>query len=1162
MLTVRWGSDLGKLADRLFDLLNQLPVTGAEEVFARRDAIVVPNRVQQAWLQLRFLYDRPRGGAFPNVLADCDFPLAGPFINDWLYRMTNEGAREGHPNPEEHPFSVKSLRWRIYAFLMSEDLSGVFEPLAQYVRPAGRSGAAGGADARKGFKLAGRLAALYDEYQTVRPEMMLNWEAGGRAGTDSSTRWEPELWRRLTAGARDRTYLSAFRRLGEDLAKSGLAETYRRLFVFAPSMLPPAQIEFFRRAGCFMDVDVFLLNPARGDWFDRDRLAAPAAGLHDRPEDDAELPDDGRMHPLLAADGRGCRDMVAAAIDLTDGAAGGDEADEDAYFIDPPATSLGELQRSLTAGDDRSQPKKVSASPDGSIQIHACHGKMREVEVLKDLLLRGFAEFPGLQPRDIQVQVSDMTEYASAIEAVFSGVDSNGRSAIPYVLADRVVAGESSAAVAFRQLLALPESRFSTADLLDLLRCETVANRFGFASSDDVDLAAEWLSRAGVRWGRDVFHRQTAADVEKFDAPEATWRFGLDRLLLGYALGDEAAAVRCTPASDCVEGGEALLLGRLARFYESLAEFAATGAKARPVREWADRLDRLVDEFFTNDNKTYLDTGLLKKAIRLLRISAEAAEFEKEVPLAVVRNFLEGHLTAAGSGENPARNKVVFSSLRPGSSTPRRIQVLLGMGDGLFPRSAARPAYDLMRDRRRMGDRHPAIEDRAAFLEALLNARDRLIILYPAFSPRDGEAARESVVVRELREYLDSTAKSGAYAVVTHRLHGFNPAYFDGTNPAIFSYSAGSRRAAEAILAAAEKEMAAQAKAGAASSPSSPPVAARPVRRRPERMAVSLRDLVAYFKNPAQDYFRHVLGIELEDSREARLPDEETTSADGLAVFQLRGQLLNLLATGGEPPVERWMADGLLQLGAPGQKMLDDYRTEVRQWLDQTGPDRRPFGDWVRAELDATPESMGALLDVDGVEVALDGTVRLFDAPSGKEKACAFIRCAKPKAAVRVETWLTFLLAAAAERPVRVFLAELTDDPKKGEFTTRAFDSAAVAPDAAREHLTDLLRIFLTGREVVLPFTTPAALAYLETLRNPGKAASPEKAKAAAMKAAQEAWSGHSSRFDGVDDPYLKRAFGDGSPLDDREGFIALAERLCGPMLDAQKIIGIGDAAP
>src|SRR5690606_5145544 len=107
---------------------------------------------------------------------------------------------------------------------------------------------------------------------------------------------------------------------------------------------------------------------------------------------------------------------------------------------------------------------------DPSLQLHACHTRLRELQVLADQL-RGLFDDPRfdppLQPREVAVLAPDIDPYLPYLEAVFGrrGQDD----AIPFALADASPLANEPLAEVFLRLLALPVSRFGLHEVLDLL---------------------------------------------------------------------------------------------------------------------------------------------------------------------------------------------------------------------------------------------------------------------------------------------------------------------------------------------------------------------------------------------------------------------------------------------------------------------------------------------------------------------------------------------------------------------------------------------------------------------------------------------------------------------------------------------------------------------
>ena len=62
-------------------------------------------------------------------------------------------------------------------------------------------------------------------------------------------------------------------------------------------------------------------------------------------------------------------------------------------------------------------------APDRSIEVHSCHGRARQVEVMRDAILHALEEDPTLEPRDVIVMCPDIETFAPLIQATFGAGD-------------------------------------------------------------------------------------------------------------------------------------------------------------------------------------------------------------------------------------------------------------------------------------------------------------------------------------------------------------------------------------------------------------------------------------------------------------------------------------------------------------------------------------------------------------------------------------------------------------------------------------------------------------------------------------------------------------------------------------------------------------------
>ncbi|HMQ28964.1 MAG TPA: exodeoxyribonuclease V subunit gamma, partial [Acidimicrobiales bacterium] len=283
------------------------------------------------------------------------------------------------------------------------------------------------------FAAVRHLADLFDRYAVHRPAMVLAWnegrdDDGDGAPLDRHVAWQAELWRRVraevgTPSPAERT-AAGCAALAADPTVVDLPE---RLFLFGLTRLPASYLDVLEALAAHRDVHVLALHPSPASWGTEDQLAL--------------------RHPLLRAWGRDAHEMgVVLRRRLAEAP---HAATEDRHHPLPDAaeepdgpgarTLLHRLQAAIRA--DEAPPtdpaERVALDPDDrSIQVHACHGRARQAEVLRDAITHLFADDPTLEPRDVVVMCPDIDELAPLLRAAFDDDPDHPR-AIPHRLADR-----------------------------------------------------------------------------------------------------------------------------------------------------------------------------------------------------------------------------------------------------------------------------------------------------------------------------------------------------------------------------------------------------------------------------------------------------------------------------------------------------------------------------------------------------------------------------------------------------------------------------------------------------------------------------------------------------------------------------------------------------
>lgn len=832
------------------------------------------------------------------------------------------------------------LTWRIFALL--EELA----PDPDLAIPA--LYLAGEARELKTYQLARRIADLFDQYLVYRPDMALAWESGQTLPLrDPATVWQARLWRELAErigigpGARHRAALFQTLELSLAEGRPPRAALPERLLLFGLSTLPPVYGRLLAGVAEYLPVHLFVLSPCREYWADlvddgrlaRARVRDLAQGGPGR----ADLLEVG--NPLLASWGQVGKNLQDTLVEL-----GGQETAD--YREPDPHRLLGLLQsdllnardrRALTPGD-----RYLLEATDRSLQVHACHGPRREVEVLHDRLLRLFEELPGLRPRDILVMAPDIDLYAPHVEAVFGTDPPGGPRAIPYAIADRRLAAEQPLLAALEALLRLPDSRLRAAEVLGWLGVPAIARRFGL-DPRSLERVRTWVAESGVRWGLDAAMR---AELRLPEEDANTWRFGLRRLFLGYALPPEGRLFQDVLPYPDLEGPEAEALGGLQGFIDTLAHWRAELVAPRPLGDWTATINRLMGDLLDPDQDEETLLQPLRQALEQLRLDAQAADFDRALGPDVLRSELGAWLEGGGPAQRFLTGRVTFCNLVPLRSIPTRVLCLLGLNGSDFPRDQRPMGFDLMANHPQPGDRSRRADDRQLFLEALLSARECLHLSYVGRDQRDNGVKVPSVLIEELLAYIreafrfspgegpEETPGPKDRLVVEHPLQPFSRRYFDRSDPRLYSF-----RDDWCLAAQARPE---PGWVGFLTAPLTP-IPAPGGAAGPETLEIE--ELIRFLRAPTAWFLTHTLGLAGPD-REPALEESEPFVPDALESWTLRQRLLSLAEEGLEsdgPALLR--ASGLLPHGAGGDLALGQARQRVSDFLQRRAPYRQePLG--------------------------------------------------------------------------------------------------------------------------------------------------------------------------------------------------------------------------
>jgi len=1113
--------------------------------------VVVGSKGMERWLRHQLAAKLPG-----HICANAQFPFPQAVLAEALSGL--EGPAAGGPAPRD-PWHADALTWAVLEVL--PDLLGMpggraeLQPLRDYLGDA-----VGGVVAPRALELAAQLADVFDRLVVYRPQLAVDWSMGGtRLPTGAADlSWLPLLWQAVHhhllqvpgGGAHTAQRWRALTSSGP----VGDVPFDQPVRVFGIAALPPSYLRQLAWLSRGTPVELYVLCPSNAYWADLHGLGRGSVNQlldHERDHLGERLGQlsSVRPHPLLQSMGRVGRDMQLVLEGLGDSVT--DRSTVDA-FLDPApqledgqpaARALHTLQsdilylRDPMAFGEAQRALRTLEPGDDSLQLHACYGQTRQVEVLRDALLHLFEAHPDLEPRDVLVMVPDIESYVPLIGAVFDqGRDrpaqhdgqpmlderwrwgSTGAPHIPYAVTERSVRRTNPVADVMLRVLELAsgQARVSAVTVLDLLAIEPFRLRFGIQHAD-IEAIGRWVQQSGIRWGIDPADRQ---DHQQPGLSQNTWRFGLERLALGVTMADQPGRLWDRPPRlgaptperglgvvpvDALEGGIVHLLGRFFDACTTLFDELERLAGQRDLQAWVSlllgdpsqppgsiaglgTLGRLAD---TPPKGGWL-TARVRTELEAVRQAAELGLAARELSIQAFHTLLAGRFEVASGATHAHTGAVTFAAMAPYRSVPYRVICLLGMDEGAFPRPASRKRFDPTQRAPRAGDRDARDEDRYLLLEALLAARDHLLVFYTGRDPRSNEPCAPAVPVGELLEVVDATFGTSddrtarEHITLEHPLQAFSLECFDSQRgkARAWSYDQGLLVGARASMNQ-DRDVPTFFPTDDTSDTPTPAGPDKPVRE------LTLEQLAWFLRNPAKTLLARGLNLYLPRDEEP-LPHREPVEPNGLDRWSWLGGLVAdrwaRLEARWDPtvippmsqadPIQRLRAQGDLPLGSGGDRWVQAPGQAADMILDFAAG-------WFGSEDNpATPT-------VTPVDLSFDMpycTVRLRGTTGPiwhGDQLCVGSGKIHEQGKYRIEPWVRHLawVASSGDADARTVLGfGRLDGSGKPNLQTAALTLALGDDDDPAEYarrLLDLLvRLYLQGLEQPVPLFPEASYKF------------------------------------------------------------------------------------
>jgi len=1046
-----------------------------------QETIVVQSLGMERWVSMEL-------ASCNGISANSYFPFPNQFLQDIFKRIIPD-------LPDYSPFESAAMTFKMMKILPECLHITEFESIKSYLKDD--------INQLKLFQLAEKIADTFEQYLVFRPEMIFAWEEG-REETDPEHRWQAYLWRKLAKGneKNHRAYLRKV--LFERIRKKQVSfkDFPQRVSLFGISYLPPFHLEAFTQIAQLTEVHFFIFNPCMEYWADiaSDMEIKKIKGKYNQTNqvsDDLHLEKGNR---LLASKGALGRDFFRLV-------SGFDYEIYDLFEDQSCHNILSGIQSDilyLREGENEKEGMLTDQAgiDDLSIQVHSCHSAMREVEVLHDNILAMFEGDPKLLPKDIIVMTPDIETYAPYIHAVFHAQpDETLR--IPYSIADKSIIRQSRIIETFMLILDLKESRLGVSSIMALLESPATKAMFDLTDSD-IEQIEFWIRKTNIRWGYDALTKK------KMGIPgynENTWKAGIERLILGYAMpGRGIKMFSGILPYDHIEGSNVKTLGKLIEFISRILKWKKELERLRTVKKWGEVFFEILEQFFKPDEDTEREIQFLRKIFKDLENKERISGFNDKVELEVMRSYLERIFEQELTSSGFISKGITFCAMLPMRSIPFNVICLIGMNNDTFPREYRPLGFDLIARKPTIGDRSKRNDDKYLFLEAIISAREKLYISYVGQSIQDNTKIEPSVIISELIDYIeksfslpDNFIKDNLIA--RHKLQAFSPEYFRKDSK-LHSYSKENFLAGKSFLKHDGNPNFIKERLSIPTE---------------EFKNLEIETLCAFFSHPVRFFLQRRLGVYLDESTDL-IDEKENFSLNGLEKYKIKQDLLKNRLSGLklDDMLSVQRATGTLPHGNIGKVSYSEMSNDAEIFAKKLE--------------NITEGKKLNSLDIDHEIAGFKITGKIADI---HEQSLVIFRYATVKSKDYLKAWIYHLLLCTirdSQCPVKTTLL--------GSNLLYEFDLV----QNPKEILEHLLQVYWKGLSEPVRFFPVTAYEYVKQILKRGES------KSNALKSAKNKWNVSYNDTGESKDPYFDLCFRENDPLD--EEFEKVSIEIFGPIFE------------
>ncbi|WP_168867752.1 exodeoxyribonuclease V subunit gamma [Enterobacteriaceae endosymbiont of Plateumaris braccata] len=455
-------------------------------------------------------------------------------------------------------------------------------------------------------------------------------------------------------------------------------------------------------------------------------------------------------------------------------------------------------------------------------------------------------------------------------------------------------------------MLNLSTKKFYPEEIFYLLGNNEISKKFSINHEDDLIYLRYWINDIGIKHGLN-FHNFKNLSLPK---DQYTWKFGLYRMLYGYAIDNNSGNWNGIIPYNGTFGVLGELLGKFTYFLFTLYKWKKQLKKKQLIQNWKKKIIQLYSEFFYSNIDSNKYMKYLFKNIILFIDNGINTNYKQKISINIIIKEFQILLEKKKKQFNYSFNKINFCNFGQLNYIAFKASFVIGMNSKYYPRYSYPVVFNLIKKYPKQNDKNNLDQEKYFFLELLMASKKKLYLSYIDTNNINYDRKYPSILITELLEYISNNYEIKKNKISNHivnHIYHINQKKNIFTNFDFNDFNFLNKQNFFDIKLSILK-----------------------------MKKILLKNIINFWKDPLKGFFNQRLGVYLQELNQFQFSEIEPFSLDYLTKYQINTQILHslILNKNINSIYYNYLNKGILPYGNYGKILWNNNKENIYKLLD------------------------------------------------------------------------------------------------------------------------------------------------------------------------------------------------------------------------------------